>query len=94
MARIPGEYLWVFNGARSSFPSGVFSSVEKAEIFIRKYAMTGILTAYPKDELAYEWAIENSLFEPKKEEHRSPEFIQKFTTASQEHYHYENGVRE
>src|SRR5512147_859701 len=94
VATIPGKYLWVFNGARSSFPSGVFTSIKEAEVRISQHGLTGTLTAYPVDELVYDWAIANSLFEPRKEDQCSTEFIQKFTTASQEHYHYENGVKD
>jgi hypothetical protein len=32
------------------------------------------------------------LFTPKNESQGSPEFIGKFTTAGQKHYHYENGI--
>ncbi|WP_449405068.1 DUF7710 domain-containing protein [Hymenobacter baengnokdamensis] len=40
---------------------------------------------------AYDWAIQEKLFEPRKPEHYATGFIQRFTTASQEHYHYEDG---
>jgi hypothetical protein len=36
--------VWVFNGARSSFPSGVFETREEADTWIRKWRLTGTLT--------------------------------------------------
>jgi hypothetical protein len=51
-----------------------------------------MLTLYPLDIGVYEWAIARGLFTPKKDKHRTVEFIGGFTTASMEHYHYEHGV--
>ena len=85
------EYVWVFNGENSRFPSGVFGSIEKAEEWITTNKLTGILTKYPLDTGVYEWAIQNDLFSVKKEEQKQPEFIGKFSSAGQEHFHYENG---
>jgi len=85
--------VWVFHGEKSVFSSGIFSELTLAEEYIRKYKLSGILTLYPVDEGVYDWAIANSLFTPKKEEQATSGFIQRFTTASQEHYHYENGER-
>ena len=82
--------VWVFNGARASFPGGVFTSRETAEKWILKNNLVGTLTRYPLDSSAYDYAIANGWFEPKEPRHSEPEFIQRFTSASQEHYHYEN----
>ncbi len=83
--------VWVFNGSNSKFPSGIFTEKEIAETWIKKYRLSGILTRYPLDEGVYDWAISNGSFSIKKGEETTPEFIQKFSSASQEHYHYENG---
>lgn len=85
------ESVWVFNGARSDFPSGVFTEREPAEKWIEANGLTGTLTKYPLDVGVYDWAIEKGLFKPKKPHETTTEFIQRFTTASQEHYHYEDG---
>lgn len=84
-------YVWVFNGAGSRFPSGIFSRKEIAEDWISINSLSGILTLYPLDEGIFDWAIKKGLFFPTKNNEREPLFIQKFTSASQEHYHYENG---
>lgn len=88
------EYVWIFNGENSRFSSGVFKNVEKAEEWIVANKLSGILTKYPLDIGVYEWAIQNDLFSVKKEEQKQPEFIGKFSSASQDHFHYENGIRE
>jgi hypothetical protein len=49
---------------------------------------------YPVNEGAYDWAINNNFFEAKTDDQAQPSFIQKFTCASQEHFHYENGERD
>ena len=85
--------VWVFNGARSQFPAGVFSERALAEAWIKQYKLTGVLTAYPLDKGVYDEAVDNSWFKPQREDQRSPEFIGRFSSASQEHYHYENGER-
>jgi hypothetical protein len=93
-----GDYMledvvvWVFNGASGQFPSAVFSSKERADEWIRAHHLTGVLTAYPVDISVYDWAIQRGHFRPKKEIHSSPEFIQKFSSATQDHSHYREGL--
>ena len=82
------QNAWVFNGAKSTFPSGVFTSRENAEAWINKHNLEGTLTLYPLDRSAYDYAVDHGWFDPKSPHHKSPEFIQGFTSASQEHYHY------
>lgn len=86
------EQIWVFNGPNSRFPSGVFLDKEIAEKWINKYNLSGILTAYPADIGVYDWAIQNHFLVITNEREHSSEFIQKFTSASQDHYHYEDGI--
>lgn len=84
--------IWLFHGAQGRFASGVFTTREKAEVWIAHHKLSGVLTLYPVNQGVYDWAISNDLFEVKKSEHSDAPFIQKFTTASQEHYHYEDGL--
>jgi len=92
------NYIWIFSGAGGKFPGGVFSELSKAENWIQENSLSGVLTKYPINQGVFEWAIENqahSLSQEKLEEKRSdPKFIGSFTSASQEHYHYENGKRD
>jgi hypothetical protein len=81
--------VWIFNGLNSDFPSAVFSTREKAEAWIEANQLEGTLTKYPIDLSAYDYAIANGWFTPKQDHHFSPKFIQQFTSASQEHFHYE-----
>ena len=83
--------VWVFNGAKSNFPSAVFTTKDVAETWIKENRLTGTLTRYPLDRSVYDWAVDRKYFEPLKEEHKSADFIGRFTAASQEHYHYEAG---
>jgi hypothetical protein len=82
-------YVWVFNGG-GNFPSGVFSSREKAEAWIAANRLSGCLTMYPLDQGAYEWAIETGSFKVRRDDQKTPKFIGKFASGYV-HYHYENG---
>jgi len=84
--------IWVFNGNKSNFPSGVFSNREVAEAWIGRYGLSGVLTKYPIDEGVYDWALANGTFKVKREDQTQAKFIQSFSSASQEHYHYEDGI--
>lgn len=84
--------VWVFNGDGARLPSAVFASRESAERWIADNSLSGMLTAYPLDTSAYDWAIEKGYFTPKKP--IRAEFIAGFTSAYQEHYHYVRGVHE
>jgi hypothetical protein len=79
--------VWVFNGTKANFPSGVFTSRENAEEWITEHNLDGTLTLYPLDQSAYDHAIANGWFNPKSPHQKLPDFIQRFTSASQEHYH-------
>jgi hypothetical protein len=83
------KQVWVYNGARNHFPSAVFTERHLAEEWIQKNQLEGTLTAYPLNISVYDWAIEKEFFTPKKEEHWSPKFIANFSSASQEHYHFD-----
>jgi len=85
--------VWIFTGQKSQFPSGVFTQRETAERWIQQHALSGTLTAYPVDVGTYDWAVSAGHFTPKRDDQRSTEFIQRFSSATQEHYHYEHGTR-
>lgn len=87
------DFVWVFNGAKASFPSGVFTDLDRAERWIEDHGLTGTLTAYPLDTGVYEWTIAEGFFRPRNPNEASPEFIGRFTSASMEHHHYEDGRR-
>ncbi|WP_232107250.1 DUF7710 domain-containing protein [Gimesia alba] len=86
--------MWVFHGASAQFAIGVFSSREKAETWINRHQLIGVLTRYPVDTGVYDWAIETGMFSPQKEYQTGAKFIGRFTSASQEHFHYESGIEE
>jgi hypothetical protein len=82
--------VWVFNGNNSTFPSAVFTTVEKANEWIAKHKLSGVLTWYPLDSGTYDWMIEKGHWQPKKDYQKTAEFIQRFHSGLA-HEHYENG---
>jgi hypothetical protein len=91
---IAETYVWVFNGEGSRFPSAVFASKEDAERWIAASGVSGVLTAYPLGESAYDWAVRKGYFSPKRDAQRTAAFVQKFTSASQEHENFARGGSE
>ncbi|MCG8710982.1 hypothetical protein JHU04_004310 [Brenneria sp. 4F2] len=94
MAKMHIKEIWVFNGAMARFPSGIFLYLKDAKDWIKENRLTGILTKYPVNKGVYDWAIENDLFHPNEDKHKSPSFIGSFTCASMEHFHFEDGVED
>ena len=88
------ETVWIFNGEKSRFPGGVFSTREAAEAWIAKEQLSGALTHYPVDIGAYEHAVQTGTFKPSKDSEKTPEFIQRFSEAKQDHFFYKYGVAE
>lgn len=86
--------VWVFHGANAKFASAVFSEFTHAERWLVANGFSGVLTEYPLDVSVYDFQVGQSLFTPTKDEHRSKDFVQRFTSASQPHFHYENGTRQ
>ena len=84
------DAIWVFNGD-GQFPSAVFSSREKAEAWIGRHRLAGTLTKYPIDVSVYDWVIEKGYWKPTRPHQQTPKFIQQFSSAYMEHYHYECG---
>ncbi|WP_084513842.1 DUF7710 domain-containing protein [Azovibrio restrictus] len=83
--------VWVFNGVGGKFPSAIFDEQADAEKWIKKNSLTGVLTRYPVGVSVYDWAIENNHFFVGHAGQKSSDFIQKFSSAAQEHIHFENG---
>jgi hypothetical protein len=83
--------VWLFNGDNGRFASGVFTRLDLAEQWIFKNQLSGVLTWYPLDTGVYEWVINKGYWQPKREDQKTAKFIQGFSSASAEHYHYENG---
>jgi hypothetical protein len=85
------EYVYIFNGNSSIFPAGVFQNKELAISWIKDNLLSGVLNQYPLNVSLYDWAIAENLFTIKNENQKKPGFIEKFTCASIEHWHFENG---
>jgi len=68
------QKVWVFHGEGARFASGVFSSKELASAWIARHGLSGLLTVYPLDEGAYQWAVNSGNFVPKTPDQRTAEF--------------------
>ena len=86
------QHFWIFNGSNASFPSAVFSTEELAAAWVQQHKLTGTLTQYLLDTPALDWAVQSGWFKQSKPHHQSPSFIQSFTSASQPHRHFTDGV--
>jgi hypothetical protein len=83
--------VWVFVGSGARLPSGVFSSLDSAKRWIALHALSGLLTKYPLDMGAWDWAIANQYFRLKGPHQNTSAFIGGFTSARMEHYHFQDG---
>lgn len=85
--------IWVFHGEGGHFASGVFSTRERADAWIRTHRLSGTLTAYPLDEGCYDWAMRHDLVTGRaRTRGDDPAFVGSFTTAHQQHRHYVDGI--
>ena len=85
-------YMWVVQGSRASFPSAIFSSKEKAVQWIEKYKISGMLSKYPIDISIYDWTILKGFFKPKRDDQKTPDLIQSFSTVYIEDSQYVDGI--
>lgn len=83
--------VFVFSGDKNHLPSAVFSTEETARKWIRENSLSGTLTEYPIDDPIYDWAIRGGHFEPRSNDQRSADFIANFSSAHQNHFHFEEG---
>ena len=69
-----------------------FTSREEAEKWIRARRLSGVLTAYPLDEGCFDWAVRHRLVTGRaRDRGHDPSFVGSFSSATQEHFHYEHG---
>jgi hypothetical protein len=89
--------IWIFHAAGARFAGGAFEDIAMAEFWIEKHKLTGVLTAYPIDEGCFDWAVRTGAtcmkLEKLAEKSSEPTFIGGFTSAAQEHIHFEDGQR-
>ena len=91
------DQVWVFNVGTRPFPGGVFTRLDSAEAWIAANRLTGVLTLYPVDEGCFDWAVRTGRTGMRREtlerKQHDAEFIGGFSSASQDHHHYQEGVR-
>jgi hypothetical protein len=75
----PMTTVYVFLGHKTAAPSAIFSDKQKAIEWIKSNNLSGTLTEMPLDLSAYDHAVQNGLFIPKKDHERTPNFIASFS---------------
>lgn len=85
------EFVYVFNGEKAALPAGIFTEFDLAKAWIEKNKLSGILNKYPINIGIYDWAVLNEFFVPKTTEQQEARFIEGFSCASIEHWHFEYG---
>src|SRR6266849_10802351 len=92
--------LWVFTTSAEAqvpdmfLPVAVFDTLQRGTQWAADKAASGTLTEYPINVSAYDWAIANGYFKPRRADQRAAHFIETFSDASQAHCHFEKGVAE
>lgn len=92
MSEIEESWIWVFQGDGARLPIAVFDDRRLAEEWIARDRVSGLLTAYPVNQSAYDWAVGRGYFEPRTEAKKTATFKQRFTSASLPHHHYVDGA--
>ena len=92
MGNRPKEHVYIFHGDNARFTTSVYASLEQADVDIKSKQMSGMLTIYPLNETVYDYCVREKLYV--KKENISSQFIQGFTSAYLEHYHYKDGCRD
>lgn len=77
---------------KRAFFGGVFLVLQKAEEWIALHRLSGILTQYPLNQGSFDWALKRGWVPESKREANDSYFIDFFTSASYEHFFYEDGV--
>ncbi len=93
----PESNIWVFLGDGGNFPSAAFNDFKSIEKWVSDNKLTGMISALPMNQGFFDWAVENDAISMKEEKialkKKDSRFIATFTTASIDHWHYENGVQ-
>lgn len=84
--------VWMFSSTESPsvFPTGIWTSKEKAEVWIASVSASGVLSGYLLDKSAWDSNVRLGLLKLSKPERDTSEFKRKFTTAI-DHFHYKDG---
>lgn len=87
------QTVWVFNGEHSRLPAGIFTTREAAEAWIRERGPSGTLSEFPVDVSAYDHALREGLFTPKKPHELTAAFMADFSPRLY-HDHWRDGETE
>ncbi|MEM7664338.1 MAG: hypothetical protein AAF250_00645 [Pseudomonadota bacterium] len=84
------DFVYVFHGEGARFAAAVYLTVEDARVDIADKRLSGLLTAYPVGQTVFDHVLEAGLFAGK--EGAEPRYIQRFSSAHLEHYHFKDGA--
>lgn len=84
--------VWVFHGQAGRSVGGVFSDLETAERWIEGHSLTGLLTEYPLNEGAFDFALRMGRIRPPFANAATAGTIGAFCSHL-DHHHYEDGKR-
>jgi len=83
------EFVYIFHGEGAKFAASIYSDLASAKRDLYRLKLTGILTIYPVGKTIFDYVVEEGLFSPKDD--KTSKYIQCFSSAYLEHYHFENG---
>ncbi len=86
------QEAWVFKSEGTHGVGAIFLDLTKAEDWISKHSLSGILLCYPVDEGVFDWALREGRIKKKFAASASKHIIGAFCSGLH-HYHYDNGNR-
>lgn len=82
--------IWVFQEGWGILPRAVFRSREEGDRWVVENDLRGVLTEYPLGTGVYDWLLESGSLNIKRDEQKMPGYIARFSSAYQDHYHYDD----
>jgi hypothetical protein len=86
------NHVWVIVGEQGKCTSGVFSDLDSAEQWISLHSLTGLLSQYPLNEGAFDWAVKTERIKRSFAETATPGMIGSFCSYLN-YYHYKDSKR-
>jgi len=82
---------WVVHENDGAFSLCAFSCLEKGKAWIAEEKKSCVLSWYPIDEGAFDWATRNGYFKVKKPHQNEAKFIANFSSSGVLHFHFQQG---
>ncbi len=89
------DEVWIFHASKSDYASGAFTTYELAASWIKENSLTGLLTSYPLDEGAFDWAMRNNVVGVRdsvlERGRKDPMWIGRYFPAARDSHHFIDG---